>query len=211
MIAHYLGLAMSGERALADAFVLVGLRHATDPEMRNAARLHSSWCEGHLAVLRPAVERYGAARSVEGERLRRALFRGRRIGGFGLVRDFHDLITLATSVHSCWTALRQAARERRDASLETVCRTCDTETIRQVAWLETKLRHAAPQALTVPGHTTRELAASIPSRDEIGAVVDLAPGPALRGLLAGMPVAGALILLLALVLGMQLSHLERAA
>jgi hypothetical protein len=177
--------------------------------MRKAARLHSNWCEGHLAALRPAVERYGAARSVEGERLRRALFRGRRIGAFGLVRDFHDLITLATSVHSCWTALRQAALERRDASLETVCRTCDTDTIRQLAWLETKLRQAAPQALTVPSHTTRELAASMPSRDAIGAVVDLAPGPALRGLVPGAPLAGALILL-ALVVGMRFSHSERA-
>lgn len=38
----------------------------------------------------------------DGERLRRALFRGLRYGGFGLVRDLQDLLTLATLVHGCW-------------------------------------------------------------------------------------------------------------
>ena len=46
MIPSYLGFTMSAERALADAFVLVGFRHATEPEMLNAARLHSNWRKG---------------------------------------------------------------------------------------------------------------------------------------------------------------------
>jgi hypothetical protein len=64
MIARYLGLTISHEQALADAFAMVGLRHAVEPEMRNAARLHSNWCHGHLGALRPMVERYGAARAA---------------------------------------------------------------------------------------------------------------------------------------------------
>lgn len=112
MIARYLGLTMSAERALADAFVLVGVRHATEPEMLNAARLHSNWCNGHLDVLRPVAARYRAESTRQGERLRRALFRGRRLGGFGLLRDLHDLLTLTVSVHACWMALLQAARAR---------------------------------------------------------------------------------------------------
>jgi hypothetical protein len=200
MIARYLGLTRSGEQALADAFVLVGLRHAAEPDMRNAARLHFNWCSGHVEALRPAIERYGAARSVEGERLRRALFRGRRTGGFGLLRDVHDLITLASSVHGCWTGLRQAARERRDTALATICDTCDAETGRQIAWLETKLRQAAPQALTVPSETGRELIASIPASGETGALADLIPGAALRRILPLAPVGGALVLALAVVL-----------
>jgi hypothetical protein len=207
MIARYLGLTMSSERALADAFVLVGLRHAADPELRNAARLYSNWCKGHLDALRPAVDRYGATRSVDGERLRRALFRGRRLGGFGLVRDFHDLTTLATSVHSCWSALGQGARERRDDSLERVCRTCDAETLRQISWLETKMRQATPQALTVPAQTAQELAASIPGRWAVGAIADLVPGPALRRLLPLAPVAGALVLVVAVVTGHRIRPL----
>jgi hypothetical protein len=210
MIARYLGLTRNAERALADAFVLVAFRHAADPEMRNAARLYSNWCTAHLEALRPAVEHYGVARSVAGERLRRALFRGRRVDGFGLVRDLHDLITLATSVHSCWSALSQGARQQRDRSLEHVSRTCDAETLRQIAWLETKMRQSAPQALAVPGNTGRELAASIPHRWALGTIADLVPGPALRGLLPLAPVAGAMMLLLAVILGTG-SDPQRAA
>jgi hypothetical protein len=119
------------------------------------------------------------------------------------VRDFHDLITLATSVRGCWSALRQAARERRDPSLEAVCRACDAETIRSISWLETKLRQSAPQALTVPSDTARELAAWIPSRGEVAAVADQVPGPALRSLLPLAPAAGVVVLLLAVVLGVR--------
>ena len=209
MIARYLGLTMSGERALGDAFVLVGLRHATEPEVLNAARLHSDWCHGHLEALRPAADCYGAERSADGERLRRALFRGRRLGGFGLLRDVHDLATLATSVHGCWIALLQAARERRDQDLEAVCRSCDAETRRQISWLETKLRHAAPQALTVPSATGTELTASIPTRYQVGGLADLLPGPAFRALLPLAPVGGALVLLAALVLSAGSGRLLR--
>ena len=189
MIARYLGLTMSTERALADAFVLVGARHATEPEMLNAARLHSNWCTGHLDVLRPAAARYRAECSRQGERLRRALFRGRRLGGFGLLRDLHDLLTLATSVHACWMALLQAAREARDADLEKACRACDADTLRQISWLETKLRQAAPQALTVPVSTARQLGASIPTLPQLGALADLVPGSAFRAALPLTPMA----------------------
>jgi hypothetical protein len=200
MIARYLGLTMSSERALGDAFVLVGVRHATEPEMSNAARLHSNWCKGHLIALRSSAGRYGAKRGREGERLRRALFRGRRLGGFGLLRDLHDLLTLATSVHACWMALLQAARVERDSDLEKTCRTCDAETLRQISWIETKLRQVAPQALTVPVSTGYELTASIPTFQQIGAVADLIPGPAFRGLVPLASITGALVMVAALTL-----------
>lgn len=185
---------------MADAFVLVGLRHATEPEMLNAARLNFNWCHGHLEALRGPAERHGAQRSREGERLRRALFHGRRVGGFGLLRDIHDLLTLATSVHACWMTLLQGAREERDRDLETVCHRCDAETVRQIAWLQTKLRLTAPQALTVPPATRYELPAAIPSRQQIGAIADLAPAPTLRALAPLAPLAGVFVMLAALIL-----------
>jgi hypothetical protein len=209
MIARYLGLAVSGERALADAFVLVGLRHAAEPELRNAARLYSTWCRAHVDALRAVVDRYGAARCREGERLQRALFRGRRMSGFGLVRDVHDLLTLATAVHGCWTALQQAAREQRDRDLEAVCRACDAETTRQISWLETKLRQSAPQALTVPRPTGRDLLTSIPGGDQVGAIIDLVPGPALRRLVPTTS-AVAMLVVFGFVLVMVSSYPGRA-
>jgi len=127
MIARYLGLTTSGELALADAIALVGLRHAVDPEMRKAAKMYSAWCCAHVDALQPAIERYGSVRSADGERLRRALFRGNRLGNFGLLRDIHDLVTLATSVRGCWSALNQAARESRDLDLVATSRNCHGE------------------------------------------------------------------------------------
>jgi hypothetical protein len=199
MIDRYLGLTMSAERALADAFVHVGLRHATEPEMRNAARLHSNWCNANLDALRRVATRYGAKRNVDGERLRRALFRGLRYGGLGLVRDLHDLLTLATLVHGCWMGLLQAARESRDDDLEAVCRQGDATTVRQICWLETKLRASAPQALTTPSQVRREIAASIPSLAQIGDLVDLVPRSTVRALMPLTPAAAALVVAVALI------------
>lgn len=196
-MARHLGLTISAERALEDAFALVALRHAVEPEIRNAARLYTSWCREHIVALRSAIDKYGATRTDDGERLRRALFRGRRVGLFGLVRDVHDLITLATSVHACWVALHQAAREYRDLDLTGSCGNCERQTMRQIAWLEMKLRQSAPQALTVPSNTMRGVIASIPSVSQLAAVTDLARGPLLRRLSPIAITAGGIAVLMA--------------
>jgi hypothetical protein len=201
MIARYLGLTTSGELALADAFALVGLRHAVDPEMRKASTMYSAWCRAHVDALHPAIERYGSVRNTDGERLRRALFRGNRLGDFGLLRDVHDLATLATSVRQGWSALNQAARESRDLDLAATCRDCNAELIREIAWLETKLHHAAPQVLTVPSNSTKELVTSIPSLAQVGAFAHRAPRALLRRLAPIAPSAGALAVVLVVALG----------
>jgi hypothetical protein len=200
MIARYLGLTMSAEPALADAFALVALRHAVEPEIRSATKLYTAWCHEHIGALRSAIDRYGATRTGDGERLRRALFRGRRLGLFGLMRDFHDLITLAASVHACWIALHQAAREYRDLDLTARCGDCERQTMRQIAWLEMKLRQSAPQALTVPSNTIRGVIASIPSVSQLAAVADLARGPLLRRISPMVITAGAIAFLMAVAL-----------
>jgi hypothetical protein len=144
--------------------------------MLNAARPHSNWCNGHLDILRPAAGVTEPAAAETGERLRRALFRGRRLGGFGLLRDMHDLLTLATSVHACWMALLQAARGARDSDLEKACRACAGETLRQIL-----------------DAATRRLDTDAP---QLGALADLVPGPAFRALLPPAPVAVAVVLAL---------------
>lgn len=200
MIARYVGLAQSAEQALADAFVVVGIRHAVEPEMRNAARLHSNWCHEHLSALAPAARRYGARRSADGERLRRGLFHGLRTSGFGLLRDLHDLRALAGFVQSCWVALGQGAAELRDDELRQVCERCTGDTQRHIDWLDTKIRHAAPQALTVPSRTRDELTGAIPTFADATALADRAPGALLRRLRPVSPLAGAALALGVLVL-----------
>jgi hypothetical protein len=72
---------------------------------------------------------------------------------------------------------------------------------RQISWLETKLRQAAPQALTVPVSTARQLGASIPTLPQLGALADLVPGSAVRAVLPLAPVAVVgLVAVLALLL-----------
>ena len=196
MIRRYLGLAESAERALADAFTLVGARHAAEPEIRNAAHLNANWCQAHRERIQAAAERYGTTRSAEGERLRRAMFRGRRVGGFGLLRDLHDLLVLAGFVHTCWDTLRQAAAQRRDMELVATCEHCDAEARRQIAWLETKVRHAAPQALTVAPVMSKELRAAIPHAADLAVVARRLPMAALR---RAQPLPGTGALLVAAV------------
>ena len=98
MIARHIGLLANAERALAGALALIGPRHAVEPEIRRAARTDAAGCRAHVDALDPVIDRHGASRNTDGERLRRAPFRGPRLGGFGLLRDLHDLVTLATAV-----------------------------------------------------------------------------------------------------------------
>jgi hypothetical protein len=53
-------------------------------------------------------------------------------------------------VESCWTIVLQAALASYDQDLEHTARACGAETLRQRAWLDTKLSQLAPQALAVP-------------------------------------------------------------
>lgn len=107
-------------------------------------------------------------------------------------------------------ALLQAALEARDVHLEKACRACDAETQRQISWLETKLRQAAPQALTVPASTPRQLGASLPTLAQLGALADLVPGSAVRAVLPLAPVAVVpLVTVAALVLIRALPRVDR--
>jgi len=65
------------------------------------------------------------------------------------LRDLHDLYLLVTEAQLCWNVLLQAAHALRDKDLEATAQQSDGETDGQLAWLETRIKQAAPQALTV--------------------------------------------------------------
>jgi len=65
------------------------------------------------------------------------------------LHDLHDLYLLVTGAQLCWTVLLQAAHALRDKDLEVVAQQSGGETDGQLAWLETRIKQAAPQALTV--------------------------------------------------------------
>jgi hypothetical protein len=157
-VARYIGLTLEAEQAWIDALDLVARRHPNEPDIREGARLLSSWAQDHLHTLAPLTEHFGLLRSLSPNGLRKALFRGRRAGTLGLLRDLQDLYLLATQIRSCWTVLVQAARALHDEELVWAAEYCGGETMRALAWLDTKIHLITPQAVTVPTDSqTREL------------------------------------------------------
>ncbi|HEY6593969.1 MAG TPA: hypothetical protein VI011_07640 [Asanoa sp.] len=48
-----------------------------------------------------------------------------------------------------WILVGQAAAGARDTGLQDVVQRCDKQTATQLAWLKTRMKQAAPQALVV--------------------------------------------------------------
>ncbi|MFE1781677.1 hypothetical protein ACFW9F_03560 [Streptomyces sp. NPDC059506] len=103
--------------------------------------------DGHVGKLAPVADRYGEQREDEPERLHAEGLAGTRSGGVGLLRDLQDLYVLASFVDITWTVLAQAAQGARDRELIDVAGSCRADTRRQLLWLSTRIKQAAPQAL----------------------------------------------------------------
>ena len=121
----------------------------------------------------------------------RHLFEGLTQGGLGILRDLHELTSCVAFVEACWTILLQAARASHDRDLEQTCRVCGAETLRQRAWLKTKLGQVAPQALTVPvsrphEQRVRSSAAAALPRAEAPNVSRSTQAPLVVGIIAGL-------------------------
>jgi formylmethanofuran dehydrogenase subunit D len=149
-VPDYVGLLIASEKNVAEAFATVARRHEAEPDILDECRLFSKWSSEHVERLEPFRRRLGARTSREAKRLRRAVLDRGRKGGFGLLQDLHDLWLLAHEVHVCWNVLGQAVRALRDEQLEREILAMTSETDRQIAWLRTRIKQAAPQALTVP-------------------------------------------------------------
>ncbi len=160
-IAKFLATARDGEQELSEAFLMLSDRHERDPEVRDEIKVLAGWSKAHVKMLEPLIERYGPESTSDPDRLKSVLFQGARVGGVGLVRDMQDASALATHVRLAWTALYQAAQRVHDKELKDVANRCGLETDRQIAWLCTVLKHASPQALTVPDRKEDELPASL--------------------------------------------------
>jgi hypothetical protein len=160
-IAKFLGTARDGEQELSGALLMLSDRYQREAEMRDQCKVFAAWSRSHVEMLKPLIERYGEDSSADPDRLHGVLFHGARVGGVGLVRDLQDASALATHVRLAWTALYQSARVIHDKDLEDVANRCGLEVDRQIAWFCTLLKHASPQALTVPAEKESELPASL--------------------------------------------------
>lgn len=151
-LATYVALADHSEQTLADSFRAVARGHAHAADVFHTCHLLAAWCEDHRRRLAPAVRRYGESSDVdEPERLRAAGLAEARSGEIGLLRDLQDLHVLGSLVQTTWTVIAQGAQGLRDSELLEVARACNAETSRQLTWLDTRMKEAAPQALITGG------------------------------------------------------------
>jgi hypothetical protein len=148
-LATYVGLADHSEQLLADSFRALADGHAHVADVHHTSRTLAEMCEEHRRRLAPVAERYGEQDVVEPERLRADALAITRSGEIGLLRDLQDVHLLTTLVQSTWTVIAQGAQGLRDLELLDVAQSSVADTSRQVAWLTTRIKVAAPQALIV--------------------------------------------------------------
>jgi hypothetical protein len=148
-IGNYLGLVHNSEQKLAEAFLTIADHHGDEPDIMQTCQLLGSWSQQHVEALKPFIDRYSEEKSDEPERLTQTLFEEPRSGSLALLRDLHDLWLLANEVQLCWIVLDQAAKALRDQELESTCSQLSSQTKRQITWLFTRIKQAAPQALVV--------------------------------------------------------------
>jgi len=146
-IGLYLKMVRDSERQLAEAFVTVAKHHQQEPDMEELCRLLACWSRVKAQSAERFIHKYGEERDREPARLYSNLFQGPRRGGLALLRDLHDLWLLGTEVDICWTLLRQAAQALRDRDFVETCEHNQYQTHRQLSWLETRSKQAAPQSL----------------------------------------------------------------
>ena len=148
-LATYLGLLESGSQTLAASYRQVADGHRDDADIHHLCLQLATQCDDHRKLLGPVVERYGSHPEGEPERLHAEGLSETRSGGLGLLRDLHDLYLLATYLDIAWTMVGQAAKGARDRDLNDVVDQCAGDIEGHLAWLQTRMKAAAVQALLV--------------------------------------------------------------
>ncbi|QJW89503.1 molybdopterin oxidoreductase [Spirosoma taeanense] len=146
-IGNYIALAHHSEQELTKAFRQVAEHHKDEPDIEQICQLLATWSEKHVNELKTFIERYSEENSNEPERLTQSLFEEPRSGGGALLRDLHDLWLMANEAELCWIVLSQAAQGLHDKKLEAACARFRDDTKRQLAFLLTRIKVAAPQTL----------------------------------------------------------------
>jgi hypothetical protein len=148
-LATYIGLLHVPEQTLADAYLQVAHGHRDEADIFHMCHQPAQQCDRHVHALQPLAHRYGEEHEEEPERLHGRGLSSTRTGGVGLLRDLQDLYLLAGFVDIIWTLVGQARQGRRDQDLIDTVGRCEGETSKQLAWLRSSFKAAAPQALLV--------------------------------------------------------------
>jgi hypothetical protein len=148
-IGRYVNLVHRTEMDLATAFRKVSKAHADEPDVYQTCQLLARWSDKLVEELEPFAEKYKREKDKEPDRLTQILLKDTRKGGIALLRDLHDLYLVATEVQTCCTIIKQASDGLRDKELTTTCEEVERQTKRQLNWLMTRMKSAAPQTLIV--------------------------------------------------------------
>lgn len=143
----YLMMVRESETDLHKALSKVAHHHREEPDMEELCQLLARWSEEKARSTDRFINKYGEKRDRGAEKLYSEIFHGPRRGGIALLRDLHDLWLLATEAQICWTLLLQAAQALRDKDLIETCVQNTQQSDRQIAWLQTRSKQAAPQTL----------------------------------------------------------------
>ena len=147
---HYISLLHQSLIELVEAFSDVADAHGDEPDVRVECEKFAKQTQRHEQLLRPFLEQFGAnGTGDEPERLHRVLFDGTRDGPLGLIRDLHDLYLMSCQCEICWILVKQAAQGARTTDLTSSAQECSHDAEIQMAWLRSRMKQAAPQALVV--------------------------------------------------------------
>jgi len=150
-VGTYVQLAYHSEDTLAASLRAVGQGHANQADIFHTCQTLAKMSDAHVNALAPVAQRYQDMPDEvqEPERLHAAGVAEVRPGQVGLLRDLQDLHMLASLVQTTWTVLAQGAQGLHDEELLGIATRGNAETSRQLSWLNTRMKSAAPQALIV--------------------------------------------------------------
>jgi hypothetical protein len=148
-ISNYISYLQRSEEELAKAFKDVSKEHMREPDVHEMCRLFASWSLDHVQNLAAMLSRYGKEKENEPGQMVYSLL-GRTTGSLGLLGDLRLLWVMTNEVKLGWIILQQCSKALQDEKLKLACVQFGSQTIRQTEWLTMKIKHSAPQILTVP-------------------------------------------------------------
>jgi hypothetical protein len=148
-IGKYIDLVHRTELDLVKAFNLVANAHGKEVDVYQTCLLLASWSQKMADDIEIFANSYKEEHDKEPDRLTQSLLKGARKGSMALLRDLHDLYLIITEVQICCTILKQGGTGLHDKSLVKVCEEIEEQSKRQLSWLKTRMKSAAPQILIV--------------------------------------------------------------
>ena len=148
-IGRYINLVHRTEEDLVNAFKLVGKAHGDEVDVYQTCQLLAFWSADLAKQREPFAKRYKEENDNEPDRLTKTLLKKTRKGSMALLRDLHDLYLIVSEVEVCCVILKQGGTGLRDKELVGVCEEIERQTKRQLSWLLTRMKSAAPQILIV--------------------------------------------------------------